>query len=416
MTSWNQLVSKVGSALLSGLLGVGTVSAQQAPKKYAFLVGINDYVAANRLGVPNLKYAVKDVEDLSDALERQGYQVRKLLDADAKRRSIVLHFYWYATHLGPEDTFLLFFAGHGLRNEAINKATYWLTNEALPDLLDLDGIRLNHLMDFVGDLPAKLKIVILDHCFSGNVIDNVIASSSSRDATSSGARVDRNAKIETGEFERGVAIPKADVDRQKEAAGGEGTVVLASALSAAYETDEYEQGIFTSVLLKALTSPEADTGGDGRLSVLELVSYVKPRVETLAADSGLNQTVATHLGVKHGSQAIIAPNLAASSVEDLKERVKRYTDIIELWYMENNLYGLTFVVRMACKKAIRNFERAEGDINKLTKRDRDVWNKLVDHLEALDDEEDGQKVYVPEVLSQDLEQAVRRLLPSSGNS
>jgi len=84
-------------------------------KSYALLVGSNRYASENA-GVRPLAYAENDVNELAAALIKLGYeQPLVLLNRGAKRRDILRELSWLAATLKPDDTFLLFFAGHGVR-------------------------------------------------------------------------------------------------------------------------------------------------------------------------------------------------------------------------------------------------------------------------------------------------------------
>ena len=103
-------------------------SAYAQGKKYALLIGLDNYRYVTS-GIPTLKYAVADAEALGEVLEDNDYQVTVLTNDDAKREDIVEELNKFGFLTKPDDTFLLFFAGHGLKNEVLNKETYWLTYE-----------------------------------------------------------------------------------------------------------------------------------------------------------------------------------------------------------------------------------------------------------------------------------------------
>jgi hypothetical protein len=177
-----------------------------------------------------------------------------------------------------EDTFLLFFAGHGVR--ARNGHTYWLTRDTSLDLLDENGIRLEHLMDYVRDIRAKSALVLLDHCFSGDVTR---ASDRSRSLDSSSPTSSTPGEVRAGE---GGFVLTRGVSRVKEIgdeilANGSGLLVLAAARDEAFEADQLKHGVFTSALLEALRSRKA-TPGDASLSVLELSLFLGRRVKELS--------------------------------------------------------------------------------------------------------------------------------------
>jgi uncharacterized caspase-like protein len=70
-----------------------------------------------------------------------------------------------------------------------------------------------------------------------------------------------------------------------------GAVVLSSSRGSelSYEKDELENGLFTEYVLRALSSKEADTDKDDRVSTDELRDYVSRSVST--ASGGLQNPV-----------------------------------------------------------------------------------------------------------------------------
>src|SRR5262245_4565547 len=97
----------------------GPTSGQPAaPKKYAVLVGVNDYQHEK---LPKLQYAVKDVEDLATLLAKTDYKVTLLCDksatADHKptKANIERELKSILERCRRGDTVILGFAGHGMQ-------------------------------------------------------------------------------------------------------------------------------------------------------------------------------------------------------------------------------------------------------------------------------------------------------------
>jgi hypothetical protein len=77
------------------------------------------------------------------------------------------------------------------------------------------------------------------------------------------------------------AFPLTDFT-QVVSSAGEGLVVIAAARGEAFELRNLGHGLFTAALLSALTTREADTNGDAKLSIDELKAYLQTKVRTLA--------------------------------------------------------------------------------------------------------------------------------------
>src|SRR5260370_27547088 len=122
-------------ALAGVLAGLNLLSAApETGKKYALLVGINEYDHAK---LPALKYAENDAADLAVVLRKAGYEVIVLIGAEGKKdaarsptkvnieKSLAALLKKYQ----KGDTILLAFAGHGLQ---FDKECYFCPRDAKP--------------------------------------------------------------------------------------------------------------------------------------------------------------------------------------------------------------------------------------------------------------------------------------------
>ncbi|MGZ4808279.1 MAG: caspase family protein [Thermoanaerobaculia bacterium] len=291
-----------------------------APKKYAILIGLNHYLAPR---VAELKYATDDARELKKVLDQQGYdQAIVLLDSDAERNKIVAHLSRMAVIVRPQDTFLLYFAGHGLRSRIGKTPTYWLTYDANVEQLEVAGIRLSHLLDYVADIKATKKIVILDHCFSGDLVMNAQALADvSRAPDSNAATIEPVARP---------GIPN-DVFNATAPIAGSGTLVIAAARGFAYELASTGHGVLTTALLKALTTRVADTNGDQKVSAFELMTYLKAEVERL---SNHTQEIQTWLEAATNTEKwMVAENLSVDTGEARQTAIK-YNGQLVVWQLK----------------------------------------------------------------------------------
>jgi uncharacterized caspase-like protein len=137
-------------------------------RKWALLVGIDHYERA-----APLHFARADVRGFADVL-RQVYgfpagHVSELVDGphsrdDATSSGIIAAFEAMAGKVKEEDTFLFYFAGHGIVRDA---ESYLLGIDA--DLssrrqLQLTSVPVFFLRESLRRIPARHKIVIVDAC------------------------------------------------------------------------------------------------------------------------------------------------------------------------------------------------------------------------------------------------------------
>lgn len=105
------------------LAGAGLVHIEESPRHYrALLIGNADYTARP------LQNPVRDVRLLAPTLEKLGFQVSTLENADQKQMLEALR--QFSKSLDPDSLALFYFAGHGL---PMNGQNYLLPVDSLRD-------------------------------------------------------------------------------------------------------------------------------------------------------------------------------------------------------------------------------------------------------------------------------------------
>ena len=158
------------AAILSQALGSAPVAANNVPtyrglhkgRYLAVVVGNDRYEQ-----FPQLETAVADAQAVSKVLEqRYGFEVTTLLNAD--RYTVLSALSALRRDAGPEDSILLYYAGHGHLDEEADRG-YWLPVNAEPD----NFARWISTADIAGVLAgasAKHALVIADSCFAGTLL------------------------------------------------------------------------------------------------------------------------------------------------------------------------------------------------------------------------------------------------------
>jgi uncharacterized caspase-like protein len=317
------------------LFGLSPGQAQTVGKRYALLIGVNKYQSS---AIPALRYVDNDIRDLQRVLVAQGYEVTTVPNDLAYRRNILRELYGHAARLTEADTFLLYYAGHGIRNIEINKKTYWVAYDTDLGLLDGDGIRLEHLVDYISDIPAGKKLILLDHCFSGDAIGLVAGSISSPGSPSpspagtpsesgSGALLRRHASPVLTDLEK-------EVDEQTSPSDA-GTVVIGAATRFAQEAPAFKHGVFTLALIEACTTRQADGDKSGLLSIPELVGYAKGRVKKLLSDASMPPQNVRNRGTGDVlAQSWEVCQLPMEGVDELGRARQRYLDTLNQWALK----------------------------------------------------------------------------------
>lgn len=341
---------------VTGTGGPGSVSAQppvSVPIKRALLVGINEYAA--RLEVPTLTFAENDIKELEAVLTARGYNVTVMKGPGATRSQIITYLENTAGELKPQDTFVLYLAGHGARSR-INSKVYWLANDTTIGFLEATGIRLAHLMDTVADIKAGYKIVLLDHCFSGEVISDLNGAAPVPPMAAvapalpvATAAVPSGAPRGSGtgpHFSRNVEAVDVTFNDQWTAPGG--VMILAASRGDAYESADLKHGVFTYSVLKALNSRAADYNKDGKLTADEFRLFVKDDVKDVSEK------------VIHRPQAVmdrnngtfgwyVAADLPISTPDQAESDRSRLRLLLSSWF---NKQYLTYEQRALCWKLL----------------------------------------------------------------
>ena len=143
---------------------VRTATLPQIQRKIAVLIGIDQYSDAR---IPRLGNAVSDARAVAAVLEGQlGYQTVVL--ANANRAGIFRALNQLVGQVGPADSVVLYYAGHGERAEKTGLG-YWQPADADPTRPDtwISNADIDRLMRA---LPASQVAMISDSCFSGSLV------------------------------------------------------------------------------------------------------------------------------------------------------------------------------------------------------------------------------------------------------
>ena len=237
------------------------------PDLYFLGLGTNAYLQPDW----SLDYAEKDVHNLLLNLKEAGQfgqvHTKLLLKEDFHKAQLddARHFLERA---GPEDRIVVFAAGHGLQGP---DGTFYLatydTDFSQPAARAITFSALDELLSY---LPCRRKLLLLDACHTGE------ASQASREDMGPVTVTSFSGK------KREELLSKTDFELMKDLFLDlrlhSGTTVIASSASgqASIESDEYQNGVFTYVLLEALKRARHSS-----ISVEELKTFIASYVPEL---------------------------------------------------------------------------------------------------------------------------------------
>jgi len=135
------------------------------------VIGIDQYVSWSRLS-----NAVSDAEGAAQLFEQLGFEqvTAPLLDGAATREAMHHLVTGRLTQLAPDDSLVLFFAGHGHTHttnagDAVVKTGYVIPVDATHQVADAAStwLRLDSWLSDIARLPPRHILVIIDACHSG---------------------------------------------------------------------------------------------------------------------------------------------------------------------------------------------------------------------------------------------------------
>jgi len=145
---------------------VKSASVPQIVRKIAVLIGIDQY---NDARIPTLANAVADARAVAQSLETNlGYQTVVL--ENPTRTTIFRTLNQLSTALGPNDSVVLYYAGHG---DVVEKTGlgYWQPADADPARPET-WISNTDIGRLLRQLPAQQVAMISDSCFSGSLVSD----------------------------------------------------------------------------------------------------------------------------------------------------------------------------------------------------------------------------------------------------
>jgi WD40 repeat protein len=225
------------------------------PRLVLLLVAVTKY----RDGALRLTYPVDDAIAFKSAMLKSAAalyrdtSVIELFDSEATRDGLSQAFAKAGELAGAQDTFVLYFAGHGVANEADGEYYFLPADFRYRDQASItaQGISKKQILEDLMKVTAEKSILLFDTCNSGSFL----ATPASRGLTE-----------------------KTAVDRLKRAIG-RAMIVASSDTQVALEGYK-GHGVFTYALVDGL-SGKADGDRNGYVSVKELSTYVENAVPEL---------------------------------------------------------------------------------------------------------------------------------------
>jgi hypothetical protein len=230
---------------------------------YALVIAIANYHA-----VPRLPAAVQnDARDIRLALispSQCGYasaNVRLMLDGEATLAKIRANLSWLASVVGPNDSVVIYFSGHGARSgTAASRESVLIPVDADIDNLHTSCLSETELSGALKAIQSARLLILLDACHSGGAV------------VFKGPQGSHT--LESGFDEKSL----------QHLTEGIGRVVIASSRSTEYSLviPGASNSVFTQHLLEALKG-EIPSKGDGLVRVFQVFEHVATAVPITTA-------------------------------------------------------------------------------------------------------------------------------------
>jgi len=233
---------------------------QEEPHLYILAVGIDQYEDTS----VNLKYAVKDARDIGEKIKVQAatlYTPRNihyelLTDRQATKVNITKKIDALMATIKPQDSFILFVAGHGV---LLQNQYYMLTHDFNGQVSDASMISSNEIVEMSKQIKSLSQLLIFDTCHAGGV-DTIVSGL-------------YDARMSVLAKKMGLHLYASANDKQAAMDGYKGN------------------GLFTYTLLDGLNNnKEADRNKDGKITIVGLGEYSKKMTTSISKQIGHEQT------------------------------------------------------------------------------------------------------------------------------
>jgi len=242
----------------------------------------------------NLKYAHKDALDLEkvmQGLKGKGFEnvYTKVLTNEQVTPDAIKAAKDFVKNAKPDDTFILFIAGHGMHDKDAEATYYYLTSNADVNKLKATAADFETIEDLLQGIPPRNKLFLMDACESGEIDEEdqgqMIAAATGVGIASRGFKTATRDKVQVTSGKRTYLYQK---DRYifNDLVRRSGAIVFSSSKGGelSYERSDIENGLFTEYIMKALTTTEADKDINGIVSTDELRQYVSEQVAKASGD------------------------------------------------------------------------------------------------------------------------------------
>lgn len=236
----------------------------------------------------NLDFAAKDAADLGATLAKatatfSSVHIKTYLDGEVTRQAIG-NAKDFLKDAKPEDTFVLFIAGHGIHNSDKDATYYYLTHDTDRNNIAATAADFSIIENLLQGITPRRKLLLMDTCESGEMAPEeettLLAKAETAGLRSRGMK--RFGTRKTAPKKPAQPRPwlmARDRYLYQDFSRRSGAIVFSSSRGGepSFEDSRLNNGIFTGQIKRAL-SGEADSDHDGMVSTDELREFVSAAV------------------------------------------------------------------------------------------------------------------------------------------
>ncbi len=259
-----------------------------APKGDLYYIGFG---VSKYKNVPSLRFADKDAQDLAALCEKMSGSFGAVHARAFVNEEVTTENIRKAKELlksaKPEDTLILFIAGHGIHDTDPESTYYFLTYDADLSRLGKTAAEFELVEDILQGIEPRNKLFLMDTCESGDLDPGeqatMFAQAGSRGILARTARglsvVSSAAAIKPREY-----LIQKDRFIYNDLARRSGAIVFSSCRGGefSYESEEYANGFFTRAVIDALKGSSGTK--NAVLGTDDLRAYVIQAVARLSGD------------------------------------------------------------------------------------------------------------------------------------
>lgn len=241
----------------------------------------------------NLQFADKDALNLADVFSKMKGDYGHVFANTFVNEQVTVSNIYKAKEIlkaaKPDDTFVLFIAGHGMHDSDKETTYYYLTHNADPKNLKNTAADFETIEKLLQGIAPRNKLFLMDACESGEIDDDVqtsyAAKAGARGMKSRGLRVTALTPSQKSAPKRSYLFQK-DRYIYNDLARRSGAIVFSSSKGGefSYENEKIQNGLFTKSIMNAFTSGDADKNKDGVISTDELRGFVSSEVAKNSED------------------------------------------------------------------------------------------------------------------------------------